>query len=110
MHPKTRAALEDRRTRENPETVQQQLSRILATLPTGLDQQSLPDDNRTTTLITCTLNELHDLVHAGASEYLHSLSAMRVEQARQHATRIADAVVRSTDGSDYTHPGRDPRG
>lgn len=108
MHPETRARLIARRERDDAETLAQQLARITAQHAT--EQPSLPDPEPVTTLITCTLNELHDLVYNGAAEYLHSLSRMPVERAREHATRISDMVVRASSWTDYTHRGRDPRG
>lgn len=110
MHPETRDLL--RAQAEHPETLDQRIARLRAVAPDPeqtVIEQALPSAHDEV-LVIVDLVQLHDLVHAAASSYLHTLSSMGRERARQHADRIADQAERIAWGSDYLQRGADPRG
>lgn len=56
--------------------------------PSTLTEPTLPTSSMVP-LVTLSTDQLHDLVYAAASEYLHGLTGLRSDVARQHARRIA---------------------
>jgi hypothetical protein len=60
----------------------------------------------TVPVVHLTLDQLHDVVYAAASTYLHTLSSMGQDRARQHAERIAHTAEQVVRAEGHVEPGQ----
>ncbi len=115
MDPVTRRLIDSAAQRLEGVGLDEQIERARAAAANRAPQVTEPtlrveDATETVPLITVTRDELHDLVYAAASIYLHSRTTLTLERGRMHARRIAEEalfVLRSH--PDYQHAGPDPR-
>ena len=57
-------------------------------------------------VVHLTTDQLHDLVYAACSTYLHSLSKMPKDRARQHAERVATLAEQVAHNEGYVEQGQ----
>lgn len=57
-------------------------------------------------VVHLTTDQLHDLVYAATSTYLHTLSKMPKDKARQHAERVATMAERVAVSEGYVEQGQ----